>query len=145
MEKLICINNKGFERQLEQGAEYNLLDKKICSCGCNRELFDIGIRTQINTIRYGSRTKLRSSKVFWFCSDRFKVALNQGAAVSHSVDALPRLNCSNCAHFRLGSDKFIHTRDEHGIVIHTSVEECANLAHPITDCISKGFSCHSDK
>lgn len=145
MEKLICINNKGFERQLEQGAEYNLLDKKICSCGCNREMFDVGIRVKRNPILFRGKPRLLSGNVFWFCSDRFKVVFNQDAANIHPVDALPRLNCSNCAHFRLGSDKFVHTRDELGFVVSTHVEECANLVHPITDCISHGFSCHSDK
>lgn len=59
-----------------------------------------------------------------------------------NTTVLPKWNCSNCKHFRStnGISKEIVETTVGGYSV-----ECSNLAHPLLDCVLRGFEAHSEQ
>ena len=52
---------------------------------------------------------------------------------------LPKWNCNNCRHFRTNKE-VIETKSVGVYAI-----ECGNVAHPLEDCVMRGFEAHSEQ
>jgi len=55
------------------------------------------------------------------------------------TDVLPKYNCSNCDHF-CAKKEIVDTKTRGSYAI-----ECANVVHPLEDCILRGFEAHSEQ
>lgn len=56
------------------------------------------------------------------------------------TNVLPQYNCSNCSHFKFSSEEIVETNTCGKYAV-----ECANVVHPLQDCILRGFEAHSEQ
>jgi hypothetical protein len=54
------------------------------------------------------------------------------------TSVLPRYNCNNCAHFQKKKEIFDAKTGAYAV-------ECRNVAHPLEDCVMRGFEAHSEQ
>jgi hypothetical protein len=55
------------------------------------------------------------------------------------TDVLPKYNCSNCLHFQTKKE-ILETKSVGAYAV-----ECSNVAHPLEDCVMRGFKAHSEQ
>jgi hypothetical protein len=54
---------------------------------------------------------------------------------------LPKYNCNNCSHFQKQKEIVSSKNTEIG----PYAIECANVTHPLEDCVMRGFKAHSEQ
>jgi hypothetical protein len=57
-----------------------------------------------------------------------------------NTTVLPQYNCSNCKNFIIKNREILENK-----VVGRYAVECNMLVYPLTDCILRGFKCHSEQ
>lgn len=60
-----------------------------------------------------------------------------------NTDVLPDYNCNNCKHFKV-KPRLLNTEVLPG-EYEPYAYECANVVHPLQDCVLRGFETHSEQ